>query len=188
MLVLMKTVDVISSGPSDTGLSCVQDDSTTVAKVKAAFPENAIGSVIFYSSYNDTSPDGPPGTYTLSYACQYAYNPLIQLNPGITANPYNDANAADPRTNAVYPNMMNGQFGSKGKSLHPAFDCLNITGTQPCLCSQGCAFCKLWLSHAPLKALSVRVQTCRGVSRIAHNLVSGGFNALAVHPIPRTVL
>ena len=140
MLVLIKTVNMISSNPSDTAWSCVQDDSTTVAKVKAAFPENAIGSVIFYSSYNDTSPDGPPGTYTLSYACQYAYNPLIQLNPGITANPVNDADAADPRTNAVLPYMMNGMYGSKGKSLHPALSCLINTGTQPCQCSQGFAF------------------------------------------------
>ena len=95
----------------------LQEDSTTVAKVKAAFPENAIGSVVFYSSYNDTSADGPPGTYTLSYACQYAYNPVIQLNPGMTANPYNDAAAADPRTNAVIPYWMNGMFGSKGEIL-----------------------------------------------------------------------
>ncbi len=85
--------------------------------MKAAFPENAIGSVVFYSSYNDTSADGPPGTYTLSYACQYAYNPVIQLNPGMTANPYNDAAAADPRTNAVIPYWMNGMFGSKGEIL-----------------------------------------------------------------------
>ena len=92
-----------------------QEDSTTIAKVKAAFPENAIGNVVFYSSYNDTSPDGPPGTYTLSYLCQYAYNPVIQLNPGITANPYNDAAAADARTNAVIPYWMNGMFGGKGE-------------------------------------------------------------------------
>ena len=131
MLVLMKSVNIISSSPSDTAWSCVQDDSTTVAKVKAAFPENAIGSVIFYSSYNDTSPDGPPGTYTLSYACQYAYNPLIQLNPAITANPVNDADAADPRTNAVLPYIMNGMFGSKGESLHCALSFLMIQAHNP---------------------------------------------------------
>ena len=85
--------------------------------MKAAFPENAIGNVVFYSSFIDTSPDGPPGTYTLAYACQYAYNPVIQLNPAITANPYNDAAAADPRTSAVVPNWMNGEFGGKGEIL-----------------------------------------------------------------------
>lgn len=66
----------------------LQDDSTTVARVKAGYPENEISSVTFMSTYNDTSADGPPGTYTLTYACQFAYNPLVQLNPGLTANPY----------------------------------------------------------------------------------------------------
>ncbi len=66
----------------------LQDDSTTVALVKAGYPENEISSVTFMSTYSDTSADGPPGMYTLTYACQFSYNPLVQLDPGLTANPY----------------------------------------------------------------------------------------------------
>ena len=98
------------------GAKSMQEDSTTLAKIKAGFPENAIGTVIFFSTYNETAADGPPGTYTLTYACQYAYNPLIQLNPVMTANPYNDAVAADPRIDAVFPSWMNGQYGGPGVS------------------------------------------------------------------------
>ena len=45
----------------------MQDDSTTVVPVTGAYPENSVSRIQFFSTYQDTSPDGPPGTMVFRF-------------------------------------------------------------------------------------------------------------------------
>ena len=52
----------------------------THAKVYSGFQARSIQRIDFLTTFTDTSPDGPPGDYTVTYRCQYSYN-TIDTNP-----------------------------------------------------------------------------------------------------------
>ena len=52
----------------------------THAQVYSGFQARSIQRLDFLTTFTDTSPDGPPGDYTVTYRCQYSYN-TIDTNP-----------------------------------------------------------------------------------------------------------
>lgn len=92
----------------------LQDDSTTLAKITAGFAENSISAIDFLSTFKDTSPEGPPGEYTLVYPCMFAFNPTILLNPIISATALNNEAAPDHRLSDFNPRVANGVYGPLG--------------------------------------------------------------------------
>ena len=52
----------------------------THAKVYSGFQARSIQRIDFLTTFTDTSPDGPPGDYTVTYRCHYSYN-TIDTNP-----------------------------------------------------------------------------------------------------------
>ncbi|BDA49126.1 hypothetical protein COCOBI_13-2360 [Coccomyxa sp. Obi] len=88
--------------------SCFQDDSTTVVPVTVPYAEESVSNIYFISTYRDSAADGPPGDYSLTYACQFGWNSFSVINP------LTDAVGLDPRLTAALPNHQNGGFGPVG--------------------------------------------------------------------------
>ncbi|BDA49125.1 hypothetical protein COCOBI_13-2350 [Coccomyxa sp. Obi] len=107
------TVEFVSCGVyMDEGVAtsttCFQDDSTTVVPVTVPFAEESVSKIYFISTYKDSAADGPPGNYSLTYACQFAWNSMIIFNQ------LGNEAGLDPRITAVLPNHQNGGFGPVG--------------------------------------------------------------------------
>lgn len=107
------TVEFVSCGVyMDGGVvnstSCFQDESTTIVPVTVPFAEESVSKIYFISTYKDSAADGPPGDYSLTYACQFQWNSLSVINP------LTNANGLDPRLTAALPNHQNGPFGPVG--------------------------------------------------------------------------
>ena len=52
----------------------------THALVYSGVQARSLQRIDFLTTFSDTSPDGPPGDYTVTYRCQYTYN-TVDTNP-----------------------------------------------------------------------------------------------------------